>query len=131
MLVPATRSASDGRGARARASTRSGRDVVVVTGGHREEAADLFFDGARFVAIPGPRHPDGAAHGSGCTHSSTLAAQLALGATPLEAARTAREVAAEAVRHGLRELGDGRRARWTCSPRRARDRRCARRSALP
>jgi len=84
-----------------------GSDVVVVTGGHREEAADLFFDGSRFVTIPGPRHADGAAHGSGCTHSSTLAAELALGASPLDAARTAREVAAEAVRQGLRELGEG------------------------
>jgi hydroxymethylpyrimidine/phosphomethylpyrimidine kinase len=59
------------------------------------------------VAIPGPRHPDGAAHGSGCTHSSTLAAQLALGASPLDAARVARAVAAEAVRQGLRDLGQG------------------------
>jgi hydroxymethylpyrimidine/phosphomethylpyrimidine kinase len=84
-----------------------GSEVVVVTGGHREEAADLFFDGSAFVPIPGPRHPDGAAHGSGCTHSSTLAAQLALGASPLEAARVARAVAAEAVRQGLRDLGEG------------------------
>jgi hydroxymethylpyrimidine/phosphomethylpyrimidine kinase len=84
-----------------------GPDVVVVTGGHRDEAADLFFDGSTFATIPGPRHADGAAHGSGCTHSSTLAAQLALGASPLEAARVAREVAAEAVRRGLRELGGG------------------------
>ena len=84
-----------------------GPDVVVVTGGHREEAADLFFDGVTFDSIPGPRHPDGAAHGSGCTHSSALAAQLALGATPLEAARIARETAAEAVRQGLRDIGAG------------------------
>ena len=84
-----------------------GPDAVVVTGGHREEAADLFFDGVSFAAIPGPRHADGAAHGSGCTHSSTLAAQLALGASPLDAARVAREVAAEAVRQGLRDLGEG------------------------
>jgi len=84
-----------------------GPGVVVVTGGHREEAADLFFDGASFVPIPGARHADGAAHGSGCTHSSTLAAQLALGATPLEAAGIARDVAAEAVRQGLRDLGEG------------------------
>jgi hydroxymethylpyrimidine/phosphomethylpyrimidine kinase len=84
-----------------------GSEVVVVTGGHREEAADLFFDGSAFVPIPGPRPPDGAAHGSGCTHSSTLAAQLALGASPLEAARVARAVAAEAVRQGLRDLGEG------------------------
>ena len=91
----------------ARAVRALGPQVVVVTGGHRGEAADLFFDGETFVVIPGPRHPDGAAHGSGCTHSSALAAQLALGASALEAARTARAVAAEAVRQGLRELGEG------------------------
>jgi hydroxymethylpyrimidine/phosphomethylpyrimidine kinase len=59
------------------------------------------------VAIPGERHPDGAAHGSGCTHASALAAHLALGLTPLEAARAARIVASEAVRDGLRGLGRG------------------------
>ena len=59
------------------------------------------------VEIPGERHPDGAAHGSGCTHSAVLAAQLALGRTPLEAARVARELAGEAVAHGLRDVGAG------------------------
>jgi hydroxymethylpyrimidine/phosphomethylpyrimidine kinase len=84
-----------------------GPQVVVVTGGHREEATDVLFDGERIELIPGERHPDGASHGSGCTHASVLAAQLALGATPLEAARTARRLAAEAVRDGLRDLGAG------------------------
>jgi hydroxymethylpyrimidine/phosphomethylpyrimidine kinase len=84
-----------------------GPKAVVVTGGHSEELVDLFFDGERLVEIPGPRHPDGAAHGSGCTHSSALAAYLARGAEPLEAARRAREIASEAVRDGLRELGSG------------------------
>ena len=46
-----------------------GPQVVVVTGGHGEDGSDLFFDGARLVEVPGERHPDGAAHGSGCTHS--------------------------------------------------------------
>ncbi|HVW18071.1 MAG TPA: bifunctional hydroxymethylpyrimidine kinase/phosphomethylpyrimidine kinase, partial [Solirubrobacteraceae bacterium] len=55
----------------------------------------------------GPRHPDGAAHGSGCTHSSALAALLALGLPLPDAARRAREIAADAVRDGLRELGAG------------------------
>src|SRR5206468_1456875 len=63
-----------------------GPRYVVVTGGHREEAIDLFYDGMELRAIAGERHPDGAAHGSGCTHSATLAAQLALGRSPLEAA---------------------------------------------
>jgi hydroxymethylpyrimidine/phosphomethylpyrimidine kinase len=80
---------------------------VVVTGGHRDAATDLFFDGTTLTELPGPRHADGAAHGSGCTHSSTLAARLALGDDPLAAARRAREVAATAVADGLRELGEG------------------------
>jgi hydroxymethylpyrimidine/phosphomethylpyrimidine kinase len=84
-----------------------GPRAVVVTGGHGVEGADLFFTGSELHVIPGPRHPDGAAHGSGCTHSSALAAGLALGDTPLEAARRARAVAGEAVRHGLREIGAG------------------------
>lgn len=91
----------------ARAVHSLGKGVVVVTGGHREKATDLFFDGERLEAIPGERHPDGAAHGSGCTHSSALAAGLARGMDPLEAARLARQVAGEAVRDGLRELGRG------------------------
>ena len=61
----------------------------------------------RAVEIAGERHPDGAAHGSGCTHSSVLAAQLALGRTPLEAARVARALAGEAVANGLRDVGAG------------------------
>jgi hydroxymethylpyrimidine/phosphomethylpyrimidine kinase len=94
----------------ARAVLALGPRVVVLTGGHRVRAADLFLDSAGdglFVSIDGERHPDGAAHGSGCTHSSVLAAQLALGRTPLEAARTARALAGEAVARGLRDIGAG------------------------
>jgi hydroxymethylpyrimidine/phosphomethylpyrimidine kinase len=84
-----------------------GPHAVVVTGGHSERVVDLFFDGRESAEIPGERHPEGAAHGSGCTHSSALAAYLALGETPLEAARKARKVASAAVASGLRELGEG------------------------
>jgi hydroxymethylpyrimidine/phosphomethylpyrimidine kinase len=91
----------------ARAVLARGPEAVVVTGGHSEEVVDLFCDGDRVVEIPGERHPDGAAHGSGCTHSSALAAYLARGESPLEAARKAREIASAAVRDGLRGLGQG------------------------
>ncbi|WP_028061202.1 bifunctional hydroxymethylpyrimidine kinase/phosphomethylpyrimidine kinase [Candidatus Solirubrobacter pratensis] len=91
----------------ARALHRLGPANVVVTGGHRAEATDVFFDGEALEPLPGERHADGAAHGSGCTHSSALAAHLALGYTPLEAARAARAIASEAVRAGLRGLGRG------------------------
>jgi hydroxymethylpyrimidine/phosphomethylpyrimidine kinase len=91
----------------ARAIHALGPANVVVTGGHREQAIDTFFDGERLVELPGERYPEGAAHGSGCTHSSALAAHLALGLDPLEAARRAKQIASEAVRDGLRGLGQG------------------------
>jgi hydroxymethylpyrimidine/phosphomethylpyrimidine kinase len=84
-----------------------GPKVVVVTGGHREHATDVFYDGRRLVELAGERHPAGAAHGSGCTHSSVLAARLSWGDEPLQAARAARELAARAVADGLREIGAG------------------------
>lgn len=87
-----------------------GPRFVVLTGGHREHAVDLFFgsDGPqRIVSIPGRRHRDGASHGSGCTHSSVLAAQLALGRDPLQAAFAARALAGAAVAAGLRDVGEG------------------------
>jgi len=91
----------------ARALHELGPANVVVTGGHREEVTDVFFDGDEIHLIGGERHADGAAHGSGCTHSSSLAAHLALGFTPLEAAKAARRIASEAVRDGHREIGHG------------------------
>jgi hydroxymethylpyrimidine/phosphomethylpyrimidine kinase len=91
----------------ARAVHALGPRTVVVTGGHRAQATDVFYDGLRLVEIPGERYPSGAAHGSGCTHSSVLAAQLAWGLEPLEAARRAKILAAAAVRNGLRALGAG------------------------
>ena len=85
-----------------------GPKAVVVTGGHRdEEATDVFFDGDRIEEIVGTRHDSGAAHGSGCTHSSALAAYLAHGLDPLDAAKKAKEVAARAVSQGLRDVGQG------------------------
>jgi hydroxymethylpyrimidine/phosphomethylpyrimidine kinase len=91
----------------ARALHALGPDYVVVTGGHREAVVDVFFDGSAVELLAGERHPDGASHGSGCTHSSSIAAHLALGFTPLEAARVAREIASESVRDGHREIGRG------------------------
>lgn len=83
---------------------------AMVTGGHRDEAVDLLAaaaDPGHVHRLVGPRHPDGAAHGSGCTHASTLAAHLARGASVPEAAAAARVAASFAVEHGLRELGAG------------------------
>jgi hydroxymethylpyrimidine/phosphomethylpyrimidine kinase len=90
----------------AAAIRRLGPAAVIVTGGHAD-GTDLLDDGGEPLPIPGPVHPAGAAHGSGCTHSSTLAALLALGFPLREAAIEARRRAGEAVAAGLRDVGAG------------------------
>lgn len=84
-----------------------GAPAVVVTGGHGAEAVDHLFDGAHHVEIDVERHDVAATHGAGCTHSATLAAELAKGASLEDAARTAAGVASRAVRKGLAGLGSG------------------------
>lgn len=107
--APAGEAASEDRELLRRILTL-GPAAVVVTGGHRRSAVDLLLQagpGQPIVEIPGERHSSAAAHGSGCTHSSVLAAQLALGGDIPEAARIARRLAGEAVAHGLTEIGHG------------------------
>jgi hydroxymethylpyrimidine/phosphomethylpyrimidine kinase len=84
-----------------------GAAAVIVTGGHGAQAVDHLYDGEHHIEIPVLRHDVAATHGAGCTHSATLAAELAKG-VPLEAAaRTAARVASDAVRRGLSGLGQG------------------------
>jgi hydroxymethylpyrimidine/phosphomethylpyrimidine kinase len=83
-----------------------GAAAAIVTGGHGEPV-DHLFDGERHVEIPVERHDVRATHGAGCTHSATLAALLARGATLEEAARGAAEAASRAVAQGLVGLGAG------------------------
>jgi hydroxymethylpyrimidine/phosphomethylpyrimidine kinase len=80
--------------------------AVLVTGGHGAPV-DHLFDGRQHVEIEVPRHDTAATHGAGCTHSATLAAELAKGASLEQAARTAAAVASAAVANGLRDVGSG------------------------
>jgi len=92
----------------ARAVVGLGPECAVVTGGHSEELVDVFCVGDEVgPPIHGERYPEGAAHGSGCTHSASLAAMLALGRNPYRAAERAREITSAAVGHGLRGIGSG------------------------
>jgi hydroxymethylpyrimidine/phosphomethylpyrimidine kinase len=84
-----------------------GAAAVVVTGGHGDEAVEHLFDGREHHHIAVPRHAVAATHGAGCTHSATLAAKLARGLPLVEAFAEAAAVAAEAVRNGLVEIGQG------------------------
>lgn len=91
----------------ARAVLAMGPVAVVVTGGHSEDLTDLYLDRETGIKINGPRHEAKSSHGSGCTHSSVLAAHLALGFDAVAAARAAREFASDAVAHGLDGVGRG------------------------
>jgi hydroxymethylpyrimidine/phosphomethylpyrimidine kinase len=84
-----------------------GAAAVVVTGGHGTEAVDWLFDGERHVPIAVERHAVAATHGAGCTHSAALTAFLARGEGLEDAARGAAQIASEAVRAGLTDLGAG------------------------
>ena len=59
------------------------------------------------IITEGERHQATSSHGSGCTHSSVLAALMAGGLAPLEAARRARAIASQAVADGLDSVGRG------------------------
>ena len=84
-----------------------GPAAVVVTGGHAD-GTDVLDDGSgEPIELRGQLHPGGAAHGSGCTHSSALAAFLARGLPLREAAAEARALAGRAVHDGLRDVGAG------------------------
>lgn len=101
--------AESGAGQRelAKAVFEHGSRSVVVTGGHSENLVDLFLDGEREVEISGVVHPGRSAHGSGCTHSSALAAFIARGFDPLDSAQRARDLASRAVAESLEGVGAG------------------------
>ncbi len=84
-----------------------GAPAVIVTGGHGEDAVDHLFDGRDHLEIPVARHDVAATHGAGCTHSATLAALLARGASLARRGPRGRDAASAAVAHGLVELGAG------------------------
>jgi hydroxymethylpyrimidine/phosphomethylpyrimidine kinase len=84
-----------------------GARAAIVTGGHGGAAADHLFDGSEHHEIPFERRDAAATHGSGCTHSATLAALLARGLSLLDAARGAAAAASRAVAHGHAEIGAG------------------------
>jgi hydroxymethylpyrimidine/phosphomethylpyrimidine kinase len=85
-----------------------GPRVVVIKGGHATgpESVDLFFDGTRFERLRGPRIDTRATHGTGCAFSAALAAGLALGQSPFDAAVGARRFLEAAMRAAPR-LGRG------------------------
>ncbi len=84
----------------ARRMIAAGARRAVIKGGHLAgaEAVDLVYDGSRFEILTAPRIETVNTHGTGCTFSSALAANLALGADFFTAAAAAKRYITEAIR---------------------------------
>ncbi|MDB2157259.1 MULTISPECIES: bifunctional hydroxymethylpyrimidine kinase/phosphomethylpyrimidine kinase [Clostridium] len=84
-----------------------GPKAVLVKGGHLEDdATDLLFDGKNFILLPQERLNTTHTHGTGCTLSSAIAANLAKGMTVEEAVKAGKKYITCAIEHGF-ELGKG------------------------
>ncbi|GAA1357261.1 hydroxymethylpyrimidine/phosphomethylpyrimidine kinase [Arthrobacter koreensis] len=76
--------------------------VVLAKGGVRlegEDAVDVFYDGETMEVLRAPKVGDVAVSGAGCTLAAAITAELAKGASPLEAARTAKAFVTEGIRN--------------------------------
>jgi hydroxymethylpyrimidine/phosphomethylpyrimidine kinase len=92
----------------ARAIIDLGANSVVVKGGHdeSENASDLFFDGIGFETFSTPRVHTKNTHGTGCTFSAAIAAELAQGYTLRESVQTAKAFIQAAIQNDL-HIGSG------------------------
>ncbi len=80
---------------------------VLVKGGHAKgDALDLLFDGQSFYEFTAPRIDTKNTHGTGCTYSSAIASNLALGLPLPEAVREAKRYVTTAIEHSL-NIGKG------------------------
>lgn len=76
--------------------------TVLAKGGVRlegEDAVDVFYDGETMEVLRAPKVGEVAVSGAGCTLAAAITAELAKGATPLQAARTAKAFVTEGIRN--------------------------------
>ncbi len=107
-LVGASIQTVDAMRQAARAIAKLGASKVVVKGGHLgdEDATDILYDGQEFQAIRSTRIDTQNTHGTGCTFSSAIAANLALGQPFFEAVSRAKTYITGAIEHAL-DIGKG------------------------
>jgi hydroxymethylpyrimidine/phosphomethylpyrimidine kinase len=81
---------------------------VVVKGGHLKQAraTDVLYDGKEYKELQGPWVKTKNTHGTGCTFSSAIAANIALGKTFFDAVTLAKKYITGAIEHSL-SIGKG------------------------
>lgn len=85
-----------------------GCGAVLVKGGHllEERGCDLLFDGSEVAFFRADFIESQNTHGTGCTYSAAIAAQIAAGKPLKQAVQEAKAYVTEAIRHGL-SIGHG------------------------
>ena len=84
-----------------------GAKNVFVKGGHlADDATDILFDGKNIIKLPGKRINTKNTHGTGCTISSAIAANLAKGLSVEEAVKNAKAFITTAIEHSF-AIGKG------------------------
>ncbi len=84
-----------------------GAKNVLVKGGHREEdAVDVLFDGSEFTDYFAERIESKNTHGTGCTYSAAIAANLALGHELKKAILISKKYITRAIRTNF-DIGHG------------------------
>jgi len=86
--------------------SEQGAKAVIVTGGHLEKPTDVLWEGGEVVQLAGDAVKSENTHGSGCTFSSAIAAQLALGQQLHEAAILAKAYVTKAIEKSF-SIGKG------------------------
>jgi hydroxymethylpyrimidine/phosphomethylpyrimidine kinase len=84
-----------------------GCHAVVLKGGHlRGDPTDVFFDGRQFRHLKAKRIQTQNTHGTGCTFSAAVAAEIAKGCDSLEAVRRSKKFITKAIGASL-DIGKG------------------------
>ena len=84
-----------------------GAKTVVVKGGHLDGGAiDVFYDGNQLYHLSSERFHTVHTHGTGCTFSAVITAELAKGKSIFEAVEQGKAYITDAIRYSL-ELGKG------------------------
>jgi len=85
-----------------------GARYVLIKGGHLEddESTDVLYDGEKITKYSSKRVNNNNSHGTGCTLSSAIAANIAKGLSVEEAVEISKQYITKAIKNGI-ELGKG------------------------
>jgi len=84
-----------------------GAKNILIKGGHLEsDAIEIFFDGKNYIYLEAKRIKTKNTHGTGCTLSSAIAANLAKGNTAEQSVKNAKKYIITAIEHSL-DIGKG------------------------